>query len=601
MELAVVVKVVPEGDHVGFDAARGTLRRDDGSLVLNPFDQRALRVAIELRRPGERVTVVSMGPPSVEPALRETLALGADHAILVSDTALAGSDTLVTARVLARILEPLAPGLVVTGKRTTDSETGQVPAQLAALLGHSLVGPAKRLTRSDSGTSFDVTVETETGWARLAANAPIVVSVGEKIGKPLKLGERPASTSGVLERRDLASLGFTPEEVGLAGSPTVVDRLVDRASPRRGVVFTEGSPSARASAAVAALREILTERARSPAPVSVPPVAAARHGDVWVLVTDDAGTMDAGSLGAITECRRSLPARRCVAVGIGPAPSPLDSRRLAAAGADVLLQLPVTERWTARTAAMALAQRLGEDRGVGAVVFPATAFGRELGGRLSAALGLGLTGDAVELGQRPDGTVVFGKPSFGGGIIAEIRTRTRPALATLRFHTFAAGSSEDGARLPTEAGPTVAADGSVRLEGRGQDPRDALLDPDGARIVISVGVGGSGPDLLAELRRLAVAWSAGLVGTRRVVDAGVLPLSRQVGLTGRSIAPDLGILVGVRGSPNHMVAWRRARALLAINPDATAPVFAACDVGILGRAEEILPLLADDIPRLLPP
>ncbi|MCI4362511.1 MAG: FAD-binding protein, partial [Thermoplasmata archaeon] len=79
---------------------------------------------------------------------------------------------------------------------------------------------------------------------------------------------------------------------------------------------------------------------------------------------------------------------------------------------------------------------------------------------------------------------------------------------------------------------------------------------------------------------------------KTVTDQGWAPRARQVGLTGHSVAPTLGVLLGVRGAPNHMIGWRRARALLAVDPNPSAEVFGGVDAGIVGRWEEVLPVLA---------
>ena len=601
VELAVLAKVVPDSESVGFDPVRRTTRRDAGPLFLNPFDQRALRVAIELRRPGEHVTVVSMGPPSTESAVRETMALGADRAVLISDPALAGSDTLVTARVLARALESIGADLVLVGKRSTDSDTGQVPAQLAGLLHLPLVSAARTLVRSPPGTEFEAIVETERGWGRVAFSTPGLVSVGEKIAKPLKLGDAPAPAASPrdLERIDAAGLGLSAEEVGAAGSPTTVERLTDRSPQRRGQLFDEGSVDLRVAAALVALHDRLaaTGTAR---PAEIPGRAAIPEREIAVLVTDDEGVLDPASLGTVSEVRRSVTSARCLALSVGPDLGGPEAERLAEAGAEGLLALPASGGWTARTAAESIALALAGRREVSGALFPASPYGREVAGRVSAILGLGLTGDAIGLREAGPGEIVFEKPSFGGGIVAEIRTRTVPTLATVRSGVFELGRSTSPTPLAVEAGPTVAPDPSVRWLERRPDPDDGLPDPDRAAVVISVGTGASTPEALAEVHRLARSWGAAIVGSRRVVDAGVLPVSRQAGLTGRSLAPVLGILVGVRGSPNHMIAWRRAGALLAVNSDRSAPVFSGVDVGIVGRWDEVLPRLEAAIAALRP-
>ncbi|HYK93656.1 MAG TPA: FAD-binding protein, partial [Thermoplasmata archaeon] len=207
----------------------------------------------------------------------------------------------------------------------------------------------------------------------------------------------------------------------------------------------------------------------------------------------------------------------------------------------------------------------------------------------------GLTGDAIGFVRGADGEIRWQKPSFGGGIIAAIRSRTQPSLATVRAGSFEPGRAPDAAVLDAETVPLTLPSSSVRrLEvGREEDSRWKPLD--GARLVITVGMGIGGPDRLGALDPLLAATDGSLAATRRVVDAGWVPRQLQVGLTGRSLDPDLAVLLGVSGAVNHLVGWKRARALLAVNVDPKAPVFRGVDVGIVGRWEEILDPLTREL------
>jgi electron transfer flavoprotein alpha subunit len=598
VEFAVLVKVVPASESATFDPVRKTIRRDEGELFVNPFDQRAIRVALDLRRPGESVTVVSMGPPATAPAVQETLGFGVDRAVLVSDPALAGSDSLVTARVLARVLTERPADLVLCGKWTTDSETGQVPAELAELLDRPLLSSARSLVRGAGSDEFEATVETETGSARGTFSAPAVVSVGEKIAKPAKRTDdgtvRPVP--GRIERVDAAQLGFAPEEVGLLGSATVVGALVDEGRTRTPVLFESGSPSERAHSAMAVIRERLASSGPRRGSSEVTPRIGPTDGAALVLVSDENVRVQPPTLGVLTEIRRRLPGLTATAVLLGGPLSSTELAQLGGAGAERVVVLPSESPVTARNVAGAVSQLVAADAGIVTAMFPSTPFGREVAGRVAARAGLGLTGDAIGFSRGPSGDVRFVKPALGGATLAEIWSRTTPSLATVRPGGFAAATTGAPVDVPVTSGPALEPDPSVRWLARDADPDDGLPDPESARVVVSVGVGGTAA--LPEIRQAAARWGAALVGTRRVVDAGLLPVSRQVGLTGRWVAPELGILLGVRGSPNHLVAWRRARALLAVNPDRAAPVFDGVDVGIVGRCEEIVPLLLDEVSSL---
>ena len=132
MDLNIIVCV----KSVVLDAPKGRVVRSSESCELNPFDRPVLEVALNLREAhGGKITAISMGPEASALALIETMALGIDRSILISDPALAGSDTLVTSTALAAAIQKIAPfDLVLFGTRTADSDTGQVGPQTAALL-----------------------------------------------------------------------------------------------------------------------------------------------------------------------------------------------------------------------------------------------------------------------------------------------------------------------------------------------------------------------------------------------------------------------------------------------------------------------------------
>ena len=135
---------------VVIDAPRGKTVRTADTCALNPFDRPALEVALQLKeKHGGSVTVMSMGPPTAETALREALAAGADRAVLLCDPAMAGSDTLATSTALCAGVSGLAPfDLLLFGTRTSDSDTGQVGPQTAVLLDLPMVTGAVRIDGS---------------------------------------------------------------------------------------------------------------------------------------------------------------------------------------------------------------------------------------------------------------------------------------------------------------------------------------------------------------------------------------------------------------------------------------------------------------------
>src|SRR6185437_15598041 len=264
---------------------------------------------------------------------------------------------------------------------------------------------------------------------------------------------------------------------------------------------------------------------------------------------------------------------------------------LAAWGADgiVHLDLPNIEEDVAGTVA-AWAERVLP----WAVLTGSTAWGREVASRVAARLRAGLTGDAVDL-DIDAGRLVAWKPAFGGQLVAAISATSPVQMATVRAGMLTAPAPRTVAVEPAVQTTATTTRDRVRVLARTRDDDlDTLAD---AEVVIGVGRG-VGPDEYDALEPLRTLLGAELGATRKVTDEGWLPRARQIGITGRSIAPRLFVSIGASGKFNHTVGIRAARTVLAINDNANAPIFDAADVGIVGDWRDVLPLLLAELARL---
>ncbi|MBV8463987.1 MAG: electron transfer flavoprotein subunit alpha/FixB family protein, partial [Acidimicrobiales bacterium] len=226
-----------------------------------------------------------------------------------------------------------------------------------------------------------------------------------------------------------------------------------------------------------------------------------------------------------------------------------------------------------------------------ALLAPSTAFGREVAGRAAAATGSGLVGDAVMLSAR-GGSLVAAKPAFAGALVADITCTSATQMATVRPGVLPAPAASPVASAERGAGRvetrSVRTRGRVRVLSAHRDDDVETLAR--AEVVIGVGTGVT-PEEYEQLSPLAAILGAELAATRKVTDRGWAPRSRQVGITGRSIAPRLYVALGLSGKFNHMVGVRAAGTILAVNTDPDAPVFEHCDIGIVGDWHEVVPLL----------
>lgn len=260
MELIVCLKQVPDPEHfskITYDPVTKNIIREGIPAIINPLDRNALEAALQIREAvSGRVTVISMGPPQARTALEEALATGADRAVLLSDRAFAGADTLATARTLAAAIRKLSPwDAVLCGTETVDGGTAQVAPQLAEMLG---VPHASQVRRVEvDGGSLKVERALEDGYVKLLLKPPCLVAVGREVNRP-----RLPTVIGIMEAASkelltwgLADLGLLPQEVGLEGSAIRVVDVFTLGSGRRREVFT-GPPQEAVKAAVRRLVEL---------------------------------------------------------------------------------------------------------------------------------------------------------------------------------------------------------------------------------------------------------------------------------------------------------------------------------------------------------
>jgi electron transfer flavoprotein alpha subunit len=262
-----------------------------------------------------------------------------------------------------------------------------------------------------------------------------------------------------------------------------------------------------------------------------------------------------------------------------------DAPELSSWGADTVLSLSNDEP---RPAAQALATWMAE-RPPWALLGAAMPWDREVLARLAVAFGAGLMSDLVSL--TVDGDRLTGLKPSGGGTLAEIVSHGSPQIATLRTGLLPLRRPR-GARRPPHAVLEVKTDDAIlRTDRHTGGEGDAL---DRAEVVICVGRGVD-PTQYADLEPMRALLGAELAATRKVTDQGWLPHGRQLGITGRSVAPRMYVAVGLSGNQNHLVGASRAGTVVAINTDPAAEVFAHCDVGLVADWQEVMPYLVDGL------
>jgi electron transfer flavoprotein alpha subunit len=578
LRVAALVKQVPATDRLRLDEAGRLVRGIEHEM--NAFCRRAVTQAIVLARNSSgRSVAFTMGPPSAEDVLREAVACGVQEAVHVCDPAFAGSDTLVTARALVASLEREGPfDLVLVGRGSADSETGSIGPQVAQLMGLPFAGPVRSLRTIDGGTAVDLDVEAEGVTERVRVRLPAVLSAAERLCAAAR--EPPESWPAAFTAKRYKAGDLGPGPWGLDGSPTRVGAAVRRMEPdRRAVVLAHGDLARRVRLAVdmlveqGAFTDVERPPKRVPRPRSAGPAVVAMIGQ-----------------GVDTEARALLGAAARLAAEIdGHVVAVCDESSCVATlggwGADAVLLAPCCEP-------APLVESLAEwARGIGpwTVLGTATTWGREVLARFAAALEAGLIADALALRAR-DGRLIGDKPAFSGQLTVEIHCTSAVQCATVRPGALPL-------LLPRTHTPwvqriQVAADPCVRLLARAvHDAGDAL-----ARAKVVIGVGrGVHPSRYPLLDPLLDALNAELGATRKVTDKGWLPHIRQIGTTGRAVAPRLYVALGISGDPTHTAGVRGAGSIVAVNSDPQARIFRSCDVGIVADWKDVVPLLDSEL------
>ena len=228
LKIIVCIKQVPETQEVRLDPETHTLKREGIKSIINPFDLYAVEEGLRIKEAqGGTVTLLTMGPPQAEEALREALGYGADGAVLLSDRAFAGADTWATGLTLARAIDKMGGAdLIFTGKQAIDGDTAQVGPMLATIMGIPYVAWARKVTFTGE-KSIVVERLLDHGYDAVAADLPAVISVVKEINEPrvpsfkakLKAKKEAIPVWGVAE------VGINPEDVGLTGSFTQVVKV----------------------------------------------------------------------------------------------------------------------------------------------------------------------------------------------------------------------------------------------------------------------------------------------------------------------------------------------------------------------------------------
>jgi len=248
------------------------------------------------------------------------------------------------------------------------------------------------------------------------------------------------------------------------------------------------------------------------------------------------------------------------------------------------------ETWTAAMTAVA------QERNPAVVLIGQTATGRDLAPRFAIRIGTAAAMDCVDF-EVSNGTLLMTRPCFGGAAMANYTSKTLPAVATVRPKAQEP-LAEDTSRTGEVRTMTVDAVGVVsQIVNREQVQSEGMRLED-AKVIVSGGRGLGSAEAFAELETLAKTLGGAVGASRAAVDLGWIPLTSQIGLTGKVVTPDLYIAVAISGASQHLAGITGARNVVAINKDSEADIFKHSRFGVVADWKTFIPAFTEEVRKL---
>ena len=245
MKIVVCLKQVPDTTVVKIDPKTGTLIRDGVPSIINPEDKHALEAALQLKANyGAHVTVISMGPPQAKNALREALCMGADEAILLTDRAFGGAETLATSKAIAAAIKELEYDIIFAGRQAIDGDTAQVGPEIAEHLNVPQVTYVQDVKVEEDGLIVNRALED--GYELIKVQTPVLLTAIEELNNPRYMNVQYIfdTVNKEVKMMTAADIDVPVEELGLKGSPTKVKKSMTKEAKGAGEIVKESAPEA---------------------------------------------------------------------------------------------------------------------------------------------------------------------------------------------------------------------------------------------------------------------------------------------------------------------------------------------------------------------
>ncbi len=620
LNIVVCIKQVPDTNDMRIDPKTNNLIREGVPAVVNPTDLNSIEEALRFKDDyGGKVSVITMGPPQAEQSLRESLAMGADSAYLLTDRAFGGADTLATSyslwRGILKIQEQDGPtDIVFFGKVAIDGETGQVGPGVAVRLGIPVITYCSRISKVDLEKRFiEAERRVDDGVELVRVPIPCAITVTEAANEP-----RQATVDGLIRAKrakiillNKDAVQADPKRIGLGGSPTYVKKVVVPPPKKKGEIKdATTSPRDAAKWLVDRLTQIgaLGAKIGSPQEAQEASGGAAQevkkvtgeHGDVWVYVEHRYGSPARVSWELMGEGKRlaQIYGTKLCAVVIGNQVGDSLSNEAFAYGADkvYLTEHPVLHEYRSETYGRAFAN-LSNNYHPEVILMGGSHNGRDLAGVLATIIETGLIADCTSLDVDEKGGFNGTRPDFGGKELSTIVCpRNKPTMASVRTRVMKMPQRVEGrtgeiVRVAIELDETAIKEKIISFTP--MEKAGAKLE--NADIIVSGGRGLGNPKNFALVEELSDALGAQVGATRAVVYLGWISKDHQIGQTGVTVRARLYFAVGLSGAIQHIVGMENSDTIVAINKDPDASIFGVAHFGIVGDLFQIVPAIVDEL------
>ena len=551
------VKITVKADGSGVELA-------NVKMSMNPFDEIGVEEAVRLKEAGKatEVVAVSIGPQQAQETIRTALAMGADRGILVKNDAYV--EPLAVAKILKGVVEAEKPELVILGKQAIDDDCNQTGQMLAALLGWA-AGDLRLEARDRRRRSHRSPARSTAGCRRIKVKMPLIMTTDLRLNQP-----RYASLPNIMKAKKKPLEEKTPADYGVDVAPRL--KVVTTAEPPQAAGGSEGEIGRRT-------RRQAQERSGSDLTMAV--LLIAEHDNAHAEGRHPQGADRGGE----ARRRRACAGRRqqCRSRGRRQA-AKLDGVKKVLHCEAPLLRAPArrADGGTRRVARQDYEH----------IVAPATTNGKNYMPRVAALLDVMQISEISEV-KSPD---TFVRLIYAGNAIQTVQSSDAKKVITVRTAAFPGRRRRRPARRSRRSRPPpIPAFPPIRARISRSTDRPELTS---ARIIISGGRGMQNGENFNLLDKVADKLGAAVGASRAAVDAGFVPNDYQVGQTGKVVAPDLYIAVGISGAIQHLAGMKDSKVIVAINKDEEAPIFQVADYGLVADLFQAVPELESELAKL---